>query len=237
MGTKTFANLRTSIARLGHWTITDTDSASYAAATAAAEAGLAAVDNVAGWPYAEVQATYTLADDLTSSYKLALPARLLHLQTKSFHYGTTRSSYLGWRDLGWIDAQLGPNWRQSSGADGTPRYICRVGNSFWIAPKPSSTFQSDYPYLYYGYFRMEDADDATLLMPNTWFNYAVHGGLAEGLKGKDDSDQQYYENLFENVDKPKMLGANLHLDENDQMEGSALAEELNGDFSDEQGYY
>lgn len=244
MGTKTFANLRSEIGRLGHWNVSSSSSTSYAAANAAAEAALQELNGlVLGgvdlW-WLEVETHFTLASDLASGYKLTLPARALRIKTRSFHYGGSIASYLLWRPLQWIDNKLGPQWRTASGTTGAPRYICQVAGELWVAPQPSASHIASNPYLYYGYFQGEDAADAALILPDPFFPCAVHAGLKEGLKQKDDSDADYYHRLWNDVDVPRLRSATPHIGADDRLLGTELGEDLGygyGYAASEDGYY
>lgn len=226
MGTLTFADLRTEVARLGHFNVTSTGTASYLAATAAAEAGLREMDKLVlrggNFPWAEVQ-TYLDLATLTDGYRLAVPARLLRVQGRSFWYSSNTKRGISWRSLEYMDQVLNPGWRTAAGVTGTPTMITRVANEFWVGLKPSASFIAEYPVLYYGYYQRESASDSTLLIDDAYFDCLVHASLMVGLKQKDDSDQSMYRQLWQQVDVPLLMSAAYVSDNNERMEGGPLS--------------
>lgn len=226
MGTKTFSELRTEVARLGHWNISSTGTASYLAATAAAESGLREIDKLilrgCNFPWAEVQTTLALST-LTDGYKLSVPARLLRVQGTSWWYSGTQRQGLEWRSLEYMDAALNPGWRTAAGTTGTPSMITRVASQFWVGVKPSTEFISSYPDLYYGYYQRESSADSTLLIDDVYFDCVVHAALMVGLKQKDDSDQAMYRQLWQQVDVPLLQSASYVSRDNERLEGGPLS--------------
>lgn len=226
MGTKTFAELRTEVARLGHWNITTEGTASYLAATAAAEAGLREIDRLVlrgcNFHWAEVQTSVAFST-LTDGYKLAVPARLLRVQGKSFWYASNSRYNLQWSALEQMDRALNPGWRLASGTTGVPTMVTRVANDFWVGCKPSTEFIADYPALYYGYYQRESSSDSTLLIDDVYFDCVVHAALAAGLKQKDDTDQGMYRQLWEQVDRPLLIGASYVSGNAERLEGGPLS--------------
>lgn len=234
MGSKTFAQLRTEVGRLGHWNTSSATTDSYASATGAAEAGLRAIDRLVTqganfpWTLDDTQ-FYTLASALTDGYKLAVPARLLRVKGKEFRYGTAGDSYLLWLDsVSDIDAILEPSWRTTSGSKGVPRFVTRSAGSFLIAPQPSTDHLAAFPYLYYGFYQREDAADTTLLIPDELFDAVVVASLAHYLKQKDDTDLSYYRNEWQRVWEPALKNWSGVSGVNDRMAGARLADDGEG---------
>ncbi len=231
MGSLTFANLRTEIGILGHWNTSNVSSTDYAAATAAAKAGLRAIDRLvvagANFPWTSVDTYFNLTTPgvLTDGYRLTVPARCARLKAKGFRYSTSEESRLTWAELEVIDRALQPVWRTASSTKGTPAWVTREGNEIWIGDQPNTTHLASYPYLYYGYYKREDSGDATLLLPDELFDCAVHAGLAAYLKHKDDTDWRLYNDLWTKQDKPMLYGWSGVSGAHDRMDGAPLAQD------------
>jgi len=197
----------------------------YGHAAYAAEEGLRRVERTGAHIWLRASTSLTL---VAGTYSYALASDVFRLRKDSFRYGGFES-YLKWIDNAEeIDRILGPDWKDSATANGTPLYVSRLGNAVWVAPKASQAFIDDSTTsgaLNYYYLRHEPVA-GTLYIPDTFFACAVHAALAEGLKQKDEKLQAYYENLFERVDKTDLIGTPLAVGSSAKLRGSELAEDL-----------
>jgi len=234
VGTKDFSQLITEVGRLGRWDVSDTSSVSYGHARFASEEGLHRIARLGAHVWLRGAATLTLAAD---DYTYTTEADMHRVRKTSFRYGG-KGSYLTWRDMvDEIDQELGPEWRDSGTDPGTPRLVTRQGNEIWIAPKPTLAFVTANPTLYYYYLKNETVSPVTttLLLPDAYFNAAIHASLAEGLKQKDDKLQNYYEVLFQRTDMPEILGFSHAIGGGQRLRGGGLADNVY--FHEDQGYY
>ena len=70
----------------------------------------------------------------------------------------------------------------------------------------------------------EEDEDVTLMLPDMFFQAAVHAALAEGLIEKDSTQQGYYERLFERKDTPAILSETQEVGGHRRLVGSPIAE-------------
>lgn len=225
----TFASLQTRVARRGG--IDETDEATTAADWV--KAGLNHISLMGAWSWLKTSLTLPASGSQTAGdYSYALPTDFFRLAAKSVRYGG-KETKLVYRRIDWIDDYLGPDWKDSGSDNGTPRFITRVGNELWVAPKPSQDHLDDYPYLY-GYYWRREPSSGTLYLPDEFEEAAICAALAEGWLQEDDprADQQL--RRLEQYWYPKMLGTTLEVGAGDQVEP---AEWMNQPYDGMQGNY
>ena len=110
-----------------------------------------------------------------------------------------------------------------------------MGNEFWLAPRPhaeaapAAGVRSSMEFIYYcddppSIVERPTHPAGRLLLPEAFRSAAVHAGLAEALKNRDDSDQAYYEELYMKTDQPNMLSASQAIGENTRIKSGPLAD-------------
>jgi len=221
----TFTDLKTEVTRFGGMGDDSLDTASVAAW---AKGGLRMIERAAPWPWYETHLSFTLT---AGTYRYSLydiDSSVWRVDTRSFRYGG-KTERLQWGTIRGIDAALGPDWRDSSSANTTPEYICRLGVELWVAGKPSASHVASYPTVYgYGWRHDnwdEDADvnGGRLLLPDAWFEVAVECSLAYGYHEEDDPRADTFLTRFRQVHYPEMLQT-LDVGANDQMRAPVWAD-------------
>ena len=113
-------------------------------------------------------------------------------QSDSIRYGNT---LLEWVDqIEEIDRRLGPQWKDSSASNGTPRYVTMLNNNLILAGKPSSSFVSnEVKGYYYAREALSTSDSATwlttdLMLYEDLFFFVVELSLVFLLQQEDDSN-------------------------------------------------
>ena len=219
MGSYTFADLRRHVADLGHWNITSETLVDYARVTRACHAGLRRIARLGAFTWLDSDAEIDLVAD---TYKYPIPPLVNRVDTRTFLLLTdnnTRSSGLHWRHgIHGLNREHGPTWRFDPARRGVPLHVTIVGVEMWVAPVPSEAGKVVFE------TTVGESEDGHLRLPDFFFDCAVHAALAEGLKGKDDDDQAYYEKLFDAQDKEDLLSNTVYLHVADQMGGSPIAE-------------
>ena len=210
------------IAYLGHWTITDENSSSYKAVERAMAAGIRRIHRLSAFKWWEAVGSITLEEGRMA---YSPPDNTDRLDVESFKRLSPSGSIsrLEWQpELKTIDLLLAPSWRFDEEVRGSPTYLVPVGREIWIAPIPNADGLGT---LEFEYWRTEDLSDPDneLLLLDRFLDTAVHAALAEGLKGKDDSDQRYYASVFMNTDIPDLLSS-PDIGEHDDLGGSDLAD-------------
>ena len=223
--TITVTELMDEVARLGHWDTQGQEQGDdeFETVHAAVRAGLRRIQLVGAWPW--LRATYD--EDMVASQRgYAFPDDLFQFDIGSFLFVRDqgdRINEMSWGTVEEIDLRVrSRKWRLASAShEGTPRHFTRIGNEFWLAPRPSA---DDIPAsLEYIYYRDEPAT-GNLYLPEAFRSSAVHASLAEGLKNRDDTDQAYYENLYLNTDQPNLLSAAQAIGEDAKVGSSPLAD-------------
>ena len=210
----TFAQLQAEVsAVLG---IDDTDEATNAARFT--KAGLRAISRAGAWEWLHTYYS-TGITTVAGTYAYALPTDLYRIDTRSIRTGG-RNSFLGWRRQGWIDDQLGPDWKDSGSDNGTPQYATRVGNNLWVATKPSQTWVSSNALIYFYYWLSEPAS-GTLYLPDSYVDVAVQAALCYAYLAEDDPRADSMLNRWQNVYLPELRGAKLDMGDGNRMNDTA----------------
>lgn len=209
----TFASLQTEVARRGG--IDETDEADTAAAWT--RAGLNHISLAGAWTWLKAHFTLPESGSQTAGdYSWALPADCFRVAVKTVRYGG-KETFLAYRRIDFIDNYYGPDWKDASADNGTPRLITRVGNELWTAPKPSAAHLTSYPSLMGYYWRREPAS-GTLYLPDEFREAAVCAALAEGWLQEDDPRAEKQLDRFEKYWCPRMMGATLDVGAGDNVE-------------------
>ena len=206
----TFAQLQAEVsAVLG---IDDTDESTNAARFT--KAGLRAISRAGAWEWLHTYYS-TGITTTTGDYDYALPTDLYRLDTRSVRTGG-RESYLGWRNIRWIDGHLGVDWKDSGSDNGTPEYVTRLGNNLWIATKPSLTWVTANAKLYF-YYWLTEVSSGTLYLPDEYLDVAVQAALIYGMISEDDPRADSMLQRWQQVYLPELRGSKLDMHSGDQV--------------------
>ena len=157
-----------------------------------AKVGIEMVEQEEAWPWLRTAETITLVAD---QYEYSWPESLARYDVESFRYGASNTYLINVGRPERLDFALGPEWRDSATTSATPEYFCAFGRNFWVGAKPSSTFVTSNPTVYfYGwktdtYALTQSPTDATVLsIPREVADCYVVAALSTGLQQEDDPD-------------------------------------------------
>ena len=195
----TWGELKTRVAARSHKDLTRTEEVADVGRWA--KAAIELVEAEDSWSWLQKSFTISMVAD---TYEYDWPTGLEKFDSGTFRYSGI-GSYLQYaRIVENIDKHLGPQWRDATGSQGTPKFFADFGRKIWIAPKPSSGFVSTNGTLYlYGFtsdlhtVEGSPTSSTTLLIPYRAANTYVEAALMVGLQQEDDPDWKSYQQIFD----------------------------------------
>ena len=167
----------------------------------ALHAGLEMFENANTWRYLRKTTTLALVAD---DYSYTWPSDIYKFDKNSFRYGGAGSylQYIAQPEE--LDHHLGPQWRDTATASGSPYLITDMGREFWIAPKPSAAFVASNPTVYFYGWQSDlelwddgatPSDTATLLLPRNYIRAVEEAALSSLLQVEDDPDWKNFDQI------------------------------------------
>uniref|UniRef100_A0A6M3J0H7 Uncharacterized protein n=1 Tax=viral metagenome TaxID=1070528 RepID=A0A6M3J0H7_9ZZZZ len=167
--------------------------------------GLALLEGCNPWWFLRAYREQSLS---ALTYGYDLPADFSRIDGDSLGYGENQLTFF--TEVEEIDRQLGPTWKRSTHAGGTPEFATLFGGQLWLGPKPNAAFVNSYPVLDYYYYTVIDLENSTsdaasatndtyeLQMPTWMLPFAVRAAGIVSLQARDDPTwrsllQQFYE--------------------------------------------
>jgi hypothetical protein len=184
------------VSRRAHMSIEDDGSDYYADVLAAVRLAVRYLQGVNDWSCHKAMWSLTASTTpaLTAgTYEYAmrtLNSDFRKIQADAIHWGNNGTPLFFYDEIEEFGRRIGPEWKRSATANGSPELATMMGQSLVIGPKPSQAWITINGEIHGYYYRAESLTTvgATLLMYEDFFEALVEVALIYLLNQEDDSD-------------------------------------------------